>query len=156
MKETMSAQESDKNNHARGPVPTPEPTSNLGATLLRVAWLAIILGLVMELLLLLASAFGGGLGLGPFVAGLVQNVSWSVFVCVGLGVGTAVVNARMPVMGFLGLLSAPLAFEASRVLHKSVLEALAVTGGGATTFPLCWLPSSKGSSTDAWGWVSAG
>ena len=124
----MSTQASDKNNHTRGPAP--EPASNLGTTLLRVAWLAIILGLVMELLLLLASAFGGGLGLKPFVADLVENVSWSVFVCAGLGIGTAVVNARIPVMGFLGLLSAPLAFEASRVLHKGVLEALAVTGGG--------------------------
>ena len=36
----------------------------------------------------------------------------------------------MPVMGLLGVLSAPLAFETSRALHKSVLEALAVTGGG--------------------------
>jgi hypothetical protein len=51
-------------------------------------------------------------------------------VCVGLGVGTAVVNVRVSVMGFLGVISAPLAFEASRVLHKGALEALAVTGSG--------------------------
>ena len=148
----MSAQESDKNNQARAPV----PTSNFGATLLRVAWLAIILGLVMELLLLLASALGGGLGLGSLVANLVENVSWSVLVCASLGVGTAVANARMPVMGFLGLLSAPLAFGASRALHKSALEALGATGGGGDDFSRCWSPSSKDSNTDAWGWVSAG
>ncbi len=35
----------------------------------------------------------------------------------------------MPVMGFLGLLSTPLAFEVSRVVHKGALEALAVSGG---------------------------
>lgn len=118
--QTMTARESD---HA-------SKAPDLGTTLLRVAWLAIILGLGMEVLLLLASTFGEGFGLKPLVAGLVKNVSWSVFVCVGLGVGTAVVNARVPVMGFLGALSAPLAFEASRVLHKGVLEALAITGGG--------------------------
>ncbi len=39
-------------------------TQNAGATLLRVAWLAVALGLAMEaLLLLLASGFGEVLGL---------------------------------------------------------------------------------------------
>src|SRR5215203_2835965 len=127
----MSTQELDHNHQARAPGPTPEPTSALGATLLRVAWLAILLGLAMELLLVLASTFGGGPGgLGPFVADLTKSVSWSVFVCVGLALGTAVINARAPVMGFLGLLSAPLAFEISRVLHKGVLNALEVAGDG--------------------------
>jgi hypothetical protein len=96
-----------------------------------VAWLAILLGLVMEaLLLVLGGALGDVLGLKPLVADLVRSVSWSVFVCVGLAVGTAVAKARMPLMGFLGLLSAPIAFEASRILHKGALEALAVSGGG--------------------------
>jgi hypothetical protein len=128
----MSAQQSDNNNNqAQAPVPKPELASNLGATLLRVAWLAILLGLVMELLLVLASSFGGGMGgLGPFVADLVKHVSWSVFVCVGLAVGTAVIQSRAPVMGFLGLISAPIAFEISRVLHKGALEALAISAGG--------------------------
>jgi hypothetical protein len=52
-------------------------------------------------------------------------------------VGTAVAKARVPLMGTLGLLSAPLAFEASRVMHKGTLEALAATGeiasGGSST-----------------------
>jgi hypothetical protein len=73
---------------------------------------------------------GDALGLKPFVADLVRNVTWSVFVCAGLAVGTAVVKARAPLMGFLGLVSGPLAFEASRVFHKGTLEALAITGGG--------------------------
>ena len=115
---------------------TPEPTSNLGATLLRVAWLAIALGLLMEVILLvLGGALGEVFGLRPLVADLVRNISWSVFVCVGLAIGTAVVKARVPVMGFLGLLSAPLAFEASRVFHKGTLEALAVSGGGRRPLP---------------------
>ena len=123
----MAMQGSNQINHDQ----TPEPASNLGATLLRVAWLAIALGLLMEVLLLvLGGALGEVFGLRPLVADLVRNISWSVFVCVGLAVGTAVVKARVPVMGLLGLLSAPLAFEASRVLHKGTLEALAVSGGG--------------------------
>ena len=104
---------------------------NLGATLLRVAWLAIALGIAMEgLLLVLGAGLGKSLGLGSIVADLVGNVSWSVFVCCGLAVGTAVTKARVPAMGLLGLLTAPTAFEVSRALHKGTLEAIASTGGG--------------------------
>ena len=104
---------------------------NLGVKLLRVAWLAIALGMAMEgLLLLLGAGLGKSLGLGAIVASLVGNVSWSVFVCCGLAVGTAVVKARVPVMGFLGLLAAPTALEVSRALHKGTLEAMSSTAGG--------------------------
>jgi hypothetical protein len=82
------------------------------------------------MLLLLGAGLGKSLGLGSIVADLVANVSWSVFVCCGLAVGTAVAKARVPVMGFLGLLAAPAAFEVSRALHKGTLEAITTTGGG--------------------------
>jgi hypothetical protein len=107
-------------------------SSNLGVTLLRVAWLAILLGIGMEILLLLLSAgFGDLLGLGPIVADLIKNVSWAMFVCVGLAVGMAATQARAPVMGLLGVLAAPSAFEISRVLHKGTLEIFAVSGTGS-------------------------
>jgi hypothetical protein len=119
----MTTQDLDQTNDAQAP--------DLGATLLHVAWLAVILGLVMEVLLLvLGGAVGEALGLKPFVADLVRNVTWSVFVCAGLAVGTTIVKARAPLMGVLGLISGPLAFEISRALHKGALEALAITGGG--------------------------
>ncbi len=102
------------------------------------------------LLLLLGSSLGEARGLGTIAADLVRNVSWSVFVCAGLAVGTAVARARVPLMGFLGLLSAPLAFEASPVLHKGTLEALALSGGGGDVSPLL-IAAIKGSSTGAWG-----
>ncbi len=112
-------------------VPSDAATADLRTTLLRVAWLAVLLGFVMEgVLLLLGVGLGDLFGLGPTVAGFVKNVSWSVFVCVGLAVGTAVSKAQVPAMGLSGLLAAPLAFEVSRSLHKGTLEALAVTGGG--------------------------
>lgn len=128
-KKTMTDQEPNRNNDS--PALAAEPAADLGATLLRVAWLAIALGVAAEaLLLLLGTGFGETLGLKAAAADLVRNVSWAIFVCAGLAVGTAVVKARVPLMGFLGLLSAPLAFEASRVIHKGALEALAVSGGG--------------------------
>ena len=128
MRKGMNLQSSDQNDRDRAPAP--EASSDLWATLLRAAWLAILLGLLMEVLLVaLGGALGDVLGLRPLVADLVRSVSWSVFVCVGLAVGTAVARARVPLMGFLGLFSAPVAFEASRALHKGTLEALAVSGG---------------------------
>jgi len=79
----MSAQESDKNNHARGPAP--EPVSNLGAALLRVAWLEIILGLVM--VAVIKGLEYGCLGLG---IGWVSQRRWGgalAHLAVGLLVG---------------------------------------------------------------------
>ena len=116
----------------RNDAPTQEASaaasSNLGATLLRAAWLAILLGMAMEgTLLLLSAGFGDLLGLGSIVADLARNVSWALLVCVGLSVGTAVRNARVPVMGFLGFLAAPDAFEVSRALHKGAIQALAIS-----------------------------
>lgn len=111
------------------------PTStDLGRTLLRVAWLAIALGLAMEaLLLLLGSRFGELLGVKSIVADLAKNLSWSLFVCTGLAVGTAASQARAPAMGLMGLLAAPVAFEVSRVVHKGTLEALDISGSGDTS-----------------------
>lgn len=52
------------------------PAAGLGATLLRTAWLAILLGFVMEaLLLLFAAGFGIFPGLKPIAADLVRQVS---------------------------------------------------------------------------------
>ena len=118
---------------------------NLGVKLLRVAWLAIALGMAMEgLLLLIGAGLGESLGLGSIAAGLVGNVTWSVLVCCGLAVGTAVTKARVPVMGLLGLLAAPTAFEVSRVLHKGTLEAIATTGGGGEALSPVLLGIIKG------------
>ena len=101
----------------------------LGATLLRVAWLAVLLGLGMEaLLVLIVLGLGTFPGIGAAVADLVRQVSWSVFVCVGLAIGTAVSKLRVPSMGVMGLLAAPAAFAVARFLHQSAAQALAVSG----------------------------
>jgi hypothetical protein len=113
--------------------------------LLRVAWLAVALGLAMEaLLLLLASGFGEVLGLKSLVADLVRNVTWAAFVCVGLAVGTTLSKIRVPAMGFFGFLAAPLAFEVSRSVHKGTLEALDLSGAEATAASPVLLALIKG------------
>jgi hypothetical protein len=120
--------ESVRQRGSTGSNTSPENAVGLGATLMRVAWLAILLGLGFEVVLLAVAVFGG-LGTGTFIADTVKSVSWSVFVCVGLAVGTAITRARVPIMGLLGLLAAPAAFEVSRALHKGTIEALALSGG---------------------------
>ena len=116
---------------------------NAAVTLLRVAWLAVALGLAMEaLLLLLAAGFGEVLGLKSLVADLVRNVTWAAFVCVGLAVGKTLSKIRAPAMDFFGFLAAPLAFEVSRSGHKGTLEALDLAGAqGAARPRRCCSPS---------------
>ena len=120
------------------------PAAGLSATLLRAAWLAILLGFVMEaLLLLFAAGFGIFPGIKPIAADLVRQVSWSTFVCVGLALGTAVSNARAPLMGVLGFLAAPLAFTISRSLHQGAVKTLEVAGSGVEAPPVLLLAVLK-------------
>lgn len=102
----------------------------LGIKLLRVAWMAILLGFAMEALLLLVATgfFGDVPSLGPLLADLLKNVSWSVVVCSGLALGQTISRIKVAAMGVLGMLAAPLAFEVARVLHKGTLQALVATG----------------------------
>lgn len=111
--------------------------SELWRKVLRVAWLSIGLGLLLEILLLVLAAFSGTAGSSPkpFLTDLFQKVSWSFIVCVGLAFGTAASKARAGVMGFLGLVSAPLGFSIARAVHKGVGQALGVAAtGGAFPF----------------------
>ncbi len=124
--------------------PEEPATSSFMATLLRAAWLAILLGVVMEaLLLLFAAGFGIFPGLETIAADLVRQVSWSTFVCVGLAIGTAVSRARVPLMGVIGVLAAPLAFSISRSLHQGATKALEIAGAGSDTTPVLALALLK-------------
>jgi hypothetical protein len=151
--------EEETRNDASAQKASAAASANLGTTLLRVAWLAIALGMAMEgILLLLSAGFGNFLGLKSLVADLARNVSWSLLVCVGLSVGTAVQKARVPVMGFLGFLAAPAALEFSRVVHKGAIQALAISGSAGDDLSPFLLALIKGLEYGclglALGWVS--
>lgn len=130
-----------------GATPT-SPTdkgSNLGAILLRTAWLAVLLGLGMEILLLLFAAGSGFIpGLGPIVADLVQKISWSVIVCAGVAIGTAATSVRAPLMGILGFFAAPVAFTVARTLHQSTTKALEISGDTSVGSAIFLLALIKG------------
>ena len=119
-------------------------SGELRATLLNIAWLAIALGLVLEVIILgVAAAFRNLPGLNPLIADLVHKVSWSVIVCVGLTFGKAASKGQAAWAGLAGLLAAPLAFNIARTLHKGAAYALGITGPSAAASPLI-LGSLKG------------
>ena len=68
----------------------------LGVKLLRVAWMAILLGFAVDaLFLLVAIGFFENLPiLRPLVADQLKNVSWPVIVCSGLALGQTISRIR--------------------------------------------------------------
>ncbi|HEX7181308.1 MAG TPA: hypothetical protein VF756_05655 [Thermoanaerobaculia bacterium] len=122
--------------------PSPsKPAPSLWGQVLRVAWLSIVLGLVLEMVVLMIVAYSGNAGSTPkpFISDLAQKVSWGFIVCVGIAFGTTASRAREALMGVLGLISAPAGFAIARATHKAVNEALDVAGpaaAGASPFLL--------------------
>jgi hypothetical protein len=114
----------------------PPAAAMLPTRILHAAWWSILIGIGIELALIAAAAvFGKAQDLRPFIADLAGKLSWSVFVCVGISIGTAAAKARGPAMGVLGLLSAPAAFAIAKAAHKSAAQALdvAVSAGAGPT-----------------------
>jgi hypothetical protein len=124
-------------------MPTPKPPSGPWATLLRVAWLAILLGVLLQLaLLLVAAGFGMGISPRPVLAETFKTVSWSLLVCVGVALGRVAAKGRLPLEGVTGLLAAPLALTAANAVQKGVAEAVNAAAVPAGPAPL-WVLAIK-------------
>jgi hypothetical protein len=90
-----------------------------------VAWLAILLGLVMEGLSLAGRAsVGSHPTLMQITVELMQGITWSFFVCAGVGLGTALGKARAAFGGLIGLISAPLAMGLAKGSQKVMASAV--------------------------------
>jgi hypothetical protein len=115
------------------------PASETRGTLLNLAWLAIVLGIVVELVLIAVHSFFNAVpGVNALFADLVGKMSWSVIVCVGLAFGKAASKNHAAMTGMAGFLSAPIAFTIARTVQKSVSYALglAVTASAVSPFVL--------------------
>jgi Family of unknown function (DUF5317) len=126
------------------------------AMLLRVAWLAILLGLLLQLALLLAAAgLGIFAGLRPLVAETARNLGWSVLVCTGVAVGRVAAKGRPPLMGIAGLLAAPLALTIANTIQKGIAAALDLPGaaGSASLWVLVVKAAEYGCLAAALGWI---
>jgi Family of unknown function (DUF5317) len=152
-----------ENGSAAAPV-NDQPSAEMGlqvsagstAMLLRVAWLAILLGLLLQLALLLAAAgFGIFAGLGPLVAETARNLGWSVLVCTGVAVGRVAAKGRPPLMGIAGLLAAPLALTIANTIQKGIAAALDLpeAAGGASLWVLVLKAAEYGCLAAALGWI---
>jgi hypothetical protein len=124
-------------------MPRPTPPSGPWATLLRVAWLAIALGLLLQLaLLLVAAGFGKDISPGTVLAETCRTVSWSLLVCVGVALGRVAAKGQVPLEGVTGLLAAPLALTAANAIQKGVAEAVDAANVPAGPAPL-WVLAIK-------------
>jgi hypothetical protein len=89
--------------------------------ILTVAWMAVVLGLVIQVLILLAKLAAGAPFPGvKWIPDLMGGVTWSLIVCAGVGLGVAASEARKAVMGLLGVVSAPVAFIAAKGVQRAV------------------------------------
>jgi hypothetical protein len=121
----------------------PTPPSGPWVTLLRVAWLAILLGLLLQLaVLLVAAGFGKDISPRPVLAETLKTVSWSLLVCIGVALGRVAAKGRLPLEGLTGLLAAPLALTAANTLQKGVAEAVNAAGVPTGPAPL-WVLAIK-------------
>jgi hypothetical protein len=124
-------------------MPRPKTPSGPWATLLRVAWLAIALGLLLQVaVLLVAAGFGKDISPRPVLAETCRTVSWSLLVCVGVALGRVAAKGRLPLEGVTGLLAAPLALTAANAVQKGVAEAVDAAGVPAGPAPL-WVLAIK-------------
>jgi hypothetical protein len=121
----------------RSIMPRPKTPSGSWATLLRVAWLAILLGLLLQLaVVLVAAGLGKDISPRPLLAETLKTVSWSLLVCVGIALGRVAAKGRVPLEGLTGLLAAPLALTAANAVQKGVAEAVDAAGVPAGPAPL--------------------
>jgi hypothetical protein len=102
------------------------PIGTVASRMLAVAWMSIALGIAVEIVLVInAAAFGANHDARPFIADAAQKVTWSMFICMGLALGSASAPAvRAMKMGSLGVLAAPIAFMLARIVHRSVSQGL--------------------------------
>jgi hypothetical protein len=98
----------------------PAPTRPLDRVFAAV-WMAIALGLVLQIAVL-AAKLGAGASI-PGVQAFVDiagGVTWAVVVCAGVAIGTVAARSAPAQMGFLGLVFAPLAFAAAKGVQRGL------------------------------------
>lgn len=104
----------------------------VGAVVLRVAWLAVLLGLAMQVLLIVVGvAFGKSGNVTRIFATTLSTISWSTVVCVGVAIGAVISKLDVGATSLAGLLSAPIAFNVARTVHRGVSTALHLSIAGA-------------------------
>ena len=93
--------------------------------LIHAAWMAIVLGIIMQLLVFATR----GSSTATFLRDTGGKIAWSSIVCFGVAVGaSASAKLRTRAMGLAGFISAPVAFAVARIVQKALSQA-ASSGG---------------------------
>jgi hypothetical protein len=84
---------------------------------MKSVWWAIALGLAIQIVIMIVNQTWPDRKLIPEIG---QKVSWSVLVCSAMAIGNSVARAKPMLMGLIGLLSAPVAFNAARIVQRGL------------------------------------
>jgi len=124
--------------------------------IITIAWLAILLGFAMQVLVLSARVSAGGQLPGiRFLADLVQGITWSVLVCFGVSMGTVLVKLRAALAGVLAAVCTPVAIGAASAGQKAMAALLGAAGQPAAV-PLAIIAALKAVEYGALGWLLGG
>ena len=136
----------------------PVDADRAGALLRRIAFLAllsILLGFAIQGLILFAKLSGGAMpATSTIVADLTQGITWSLFVCVGVGIVTSISKARPFVAGLVAMLVAPLAVAIAKSSQK-VMSGLVSAAEQEAVLSLSAISSLKAIEYGILGWLLA-
>jgi multisubunit Na+/H+ antiporter MnhF subunit len=103
--------------------------------ILNVAWLAILLGIGVQLLVFAVRlVLGSDLVGAVLLSNLTQGITWGVIVCVGVAIGVTVERSRALLGGLLGLISGPLGWGLAKSAQRTVQALLGTAVDQFTEF----------------------
>lgn len=106
---------------ATAPGPAERDANKLLKTIFTVAWMAILLGLLVQIGVFSAKISAGAkLPAVQLLVDVASGIAWSVIVCGGVAIGTVAAKSVPQLMGLLGLICAPVAFAAAKGTQRGV------------------------------------
>lgn len=103
----------------------PEASGNTALRQLAVIAIgSVVLGLAVQLAILLATILGGNLRGAELFVNAMQGVTWSFLVCMGVGIGAAILRAKALLSGIIGMIVAPLAVAIAKAVQRLVANLL--------------------------------
>jgi hypothetical protein len=120
---------------------------------LRVAWLAVALGIAVQIVVF-AVRIAAGLKVpaAMLMADLTQGTTWGVIVCVGVAIGVTAERSRALLGGLLGAISGPIGWGIAKSAQRAVQELLGVAVDQFTPF-FFLLVAVKGAEYLLLGWA---
>lgn len=105
--------------------------SMIGPALFRAAWLAVLLGISLQIILTIISIIGGKEPkLNSIAIETANKISWSLVTCIGLALGMMLARMNLYMVGFAGFFAASLSFTIARAVQMGLSEAMSIASAG--------------------------